>query len=195
MDGAFLDDTFKQCPDAEAIARYLIHEDQGRAFAFVQGARLGYVLQQPALFLHGELCDAYITRATVQGPNRLLFAFLVADPAREPLDFIIYVDAAAWSRRAQLFELGPSGYPIQQEALIFHELSHLRHLETSEGEPRFHDDGRPMLALTRHTYEFFDTELLRYGPVTLGLDQVGTDFVAGAATEKTRTRRGTLRIA
>lgn len=198
MDGPFLADTFSLLPDAAAIARYLIHEDQARAFPFVAQARIAYVLQQPALFLHGEVCDAYITRATVQGPNRLLFAFLAAtygQPELFALDFLIYVDAAAWSRRTWLDERGASGYPIQQEALIFHELSHLRHLETTEGEPRFTDDGRPLLALTRHTYEFFQADLLRYGPATLGLEQVGRDYVAGAATETTRRKRGKLRIA
>lgn len=198
MDGAFLADTFSLMPDAAAIARFLITEDPAAPFAFVQDARIAYLLQQPALFLHGEACDAYITRATVQGANRLLWSFLAAtfgQPERYELDFLIYVDAAAWQRRAWVDEHGPSGYPIQQEALIYHELSHLRHLETSEGEPRFGDDGRPMLALTRHTYEFFDSELRRYGPQTLGLDQVGLDYVAGAQTEKTRRRRGTLRLA
>lgn len=195
MDGAFLADTFSLMPDAAAIARFLITEDPAAPFAFVQDARIAYLLQQPALFLHGEACDAYITRATVQGANRLLFAFLIADPERYPLDFLIYVDAAGWQRRTWVDELGPSGYPIQQEALIFHELSHLRQPLTDEGEPRFHDDGRPMLALVRHTYERFDSELRRYGPVTLGLEQLGADFVAGAAGEKARTRRGKLRLA
>lgn len=195
MDGAFLPDTFSELPTAAEIARYLIHEDQGRAFPFLEQARIGYLLQQPALMLHGQPCDAYITRATVQGANRLLFAFLVADPNYLALDFLVYVDAAAWQRRTWLLVQGASGFPIQQEALIFHELSHLRQLETDEGEPRFHDDGRPMLALVRHTYELFDTDLLRYGPATLELEQLGTDYVAGAAAEKARRKRGTLKLA
>jgi hypothetical protein len=196
VDGAFLADTFSLLPDAAAIARFLIQEDG--TFPFLEQARLAYVLQQPALFLHGELCDAYITRATVQGPNRLFWQFLAAGYGQEelyPLDFLVYVDQAAWDRRAWLDETGASGYPIQREALIFHELSHLRQLETDEGEPRFHDDGRPMLALVRHTYECFSSELLRYGPATLGLDSIGTDFVAGAHVEKKRTRRGKLKLA
>lgn len=203
LDGPFLADTYTLSSDAAAIATYLI--EQEGVFPFLNRARVAYVLQQPALMLHGELADAYITRATVQGPNRLLFAFLVSNfgtpAAREiqaekyPLDFLIYIDASAWARRAWNQESGMSGYPIEREALIFHELSHLRQLETDEGEPRFHDDGRPMLALVRHTYECFSAELLRYGPQTLSLEQVGTDYVAGAATEKARRKRGRLKLA
>lgn len=198
MDGPFLVDTFTPLDEAARIARYLITEDPEQRFPFVARARIGYLLSQPALVLKGAPADAYIAVCMVQGANRLLWQFLAStflDGAqRLPLDFLVYVDAAAWSRRRGA-ERGRSGFPIEQEALIYHELCHLRQLSTSEGEPRYHEDGREMLALQPHTYEFFDTEIRRYGPLTLQLEQVGTDYVAGAKTEKTRRRRGQLRIA
>lgn len=198
LDGPFLADTFSLLPDAAAIATFLIAEDQAQPFPFLADARIAYVLQQPALMLHGEACDAYITRATVQGSNRLLWSFLAScfgQPGRFELDFLIYIDAAGWQRRGWNEEPGVAGYPIEREALVFHELSHLIHAHTGEGEPRFDDEGRPVLALVRHTYERFDSEIRRYGPVTLGLEQLGADFVAGAAAEKARRRRGKLRLA
>lgn len=194
MDGPFLPDTFAALADAEAIARFLL-EDAG-LFPHVAQARIGYLLQQPALMLHGQPCDAFITRATVQGPNRLLFAFLTSEGnGFWPIDFLVYVDAAAWQRRGWCPEAGPSGHGIEREALIYHELSHLKHALTGDGEPRYSDDGRPMLNLVRHSYEFFDHEITRYGPQTLGLEQVGADFVTGAQVEKDRRKRGRLKLA
>lgn len=197
MDGPFLADTYTLLPDAALIARQLVLEADC-PFPFAKDVPIVYLLQQPQLFLRGEPCDAYIAVPKVQGSNRLLWDFLVArftDPKdRHQPDFLVYVDAAAWSLRGRSDEHGRSGFPLPQEALIYHELCHLRHLQ-KDGAPRFHEDGRPMLALQRHTYEFFDLELRRYGPLTLGLDQVGSTFVAGAQAEKTRRRRGTLRLA
>lgn len=196
VDGAFLADTFTRLDDARLIAEALILRDPEQRFPFLTQARIAYLLQQPALTLRGEACDAYIARASVQGAHRLLWQFLAATFApfdRWTVDFVVYVDAAAWQRREWEQELGPTGFPIQREALIYHELCHLRHLQTGDGEPRFGEDGRPMLALTRHTYEFFAEEIRRYGPATLDLVQVGGDFTAGAEHERKRRRRGTLR--
>lgn len=194
----FLRDTFSLCPDAAAIARFLILEDATAAFPFAAQARIAYVLQQPMLLLHGEPAQAYIATARVQGSNRLLWSFLAAQfgqPELFELDFVVYLDAAVWDMLGRDLEPGVSGYPVQREALIYHELCHLRHSHTGEGEPRFGEDGRPLLALTRHTYEFFQAEILRYGPVTLELDQVGLDFVEGAKRERTRKARLGLRRA
>lgn len=192
MDGPFLHDTVSSCRDAAAIGQWLIAKHPTGRFAFAGEARIAYLLQQPALMLHGEAADAYITRASVQGANRLLFDFLTAQrfsATLDPFDFLIYFDAAAWAdRAARNPERGVSGYPILQEALVFHELCHLRQLETSDGEPRYHDDGRAMLALTRHDHERFADEITAYGPVTLEIDGLARDIVAGAAAEKDRRK-------
>lgn len=199
MDGPFLPDSYTLLEDARAIARFLLFDDVEQRFVLARQARIAYVLSQPGLFLKGCAADAYIAMSPVQGSHRGLWQFLAARFATLdtlfPLDFLIYFDAAAWTRRGWSEEVGRSGFPIQREALVYHELSHLRQLSTSEGEPRFHDDGREMLALRPHTYEFFDTEIHRYGPLTLGLEQVGPDYVQGAKEEKARTRRGKLRLA
>lgn len=199
MDGPFLADTLTPLLEAARIARYLIREDPDHPFVHVAQARIVYLLQQPTLMLHGEPVQAYIARATVQGPNHLLWAFLLATryaPKREqpyPLDWIVYVDKAAWDRAAWRQERGASGFPIVREALIYHELTHLRQLETADGEPRFTEDGRPLLALRRHDYEFFDSEIRRYGPATLELVQAALSLAEGARTEHKRERRGKLR--
>lgn len=196
MDGPFLSDTFTLCDDARAIATFLTLQDAQGRFAFAAQARIAYVLQQPALLHRGEPADAVIAQAHVQGQHRAFFEFLSArfsDPLLFAADFLIYIDAAAWSRRAWPLELGPSGFPILREALIFHELCHLRQLSTDDGEPRFSEDGRPLLALTHHTYEFFQDEVIRYGPKTLALEQVTRDLAAGRKTELHRERRGKLR--
>lgn len=197
MDNPFQPDTYTLLEDARAIAAFLLVQDPQGRFPFATQARIAYVQQLEPLMLRGEPCDAYIATAKVQGAHRLLWPFLASrfgEPSRFPLDFLIYIDAAAWTRRGWPVEPGASGFPILREALIYHELCHLRQLFTSEGEPRFGEDGRPLLALTRHTYEFFQDEVLRYGPHTLGLSTLTEDLAAGTRTERHRERRGKLRI-
>lgn len=197
MDGPFLADTFTPCEDARQIADFLIRKDQEHRFVFAADARIAYLLQQPQLTLKGEPADAYIATAKVQGSHRLLFQFLTAQyqPQHYAFDFVVYFDAAAWDTRKRNLEPGASGYSIEREALVYHELCHLKHLHTADDEPRFSEDGRPMLALTRHTYEFFQDEIRRYGPTTLALEQVGADFVAGSKQESARRTRGRLKLA
>lgn len=197
MDGPFLADTFSSLEDARPIAAALVLEPDC-PFAFAEDARIAYVLQQPQLLLHGQPADAYITQLKVQGSNRLLWEFLATQflgADGEAPDFLVYLDAVSWEMRGRDEERGVGGCPLRREALIYHELCHLRHLETPDGEPRFHADGRAMLALQRHTYEFFQEEIRRYGPATLRLDQVGLDYLAGAKEEKARRRRSTRHAA
>ena len=109
-------------------------------------------------------------RPAVDEPSQrrlpLAARFVTAQTSRvqpDSLEFIVYIDAVAWDLRATHSpELGrASGFPIQREALVFHELCHLRHSHTSDGEPRYHEDGRALLALQTHTCEFFASELRR----------------------------------
>lgn len=198
MEGAFFADTLTLCADAQAVLRYLVDQDEGQQFAIATQARITCLLQQPALFLRGQAADAVIASLPVQGVHRLAWDFLVAsfcDPElRELPDFLIYIDAAAWQSRGLVPAKGPSGHTLLREALIFHELLHLRQMTTPDGDPRFHRDGREMLALRRHTYEFFQEEITRYGPTTLGLEQVGLDFVAGHKQEIKRDRPQLRRV-
>lgn len=196
MEFRFLPDTVAPALDAAAIARFLIHEDAEARFQHVRDARIVYVVQQMTLTVRGQEADACIARATVQGQHRMLFDCLTSltFAGGAEVEFIIYFDAAAWARRRENPETGPSGYPVEQEALVYHELCHLVQAETREGEPRFHRDGRIMLNLKDHDYERFDDEIRRYGPVTLGIEQLGTTFVEGAQAEKARHRPKLRRV-
>lgn len=186
---------YTRCDTAGQIASFLIRQDPGAPFVILDQACLVYVLQAEPLFLRGERAHGYIAQAIVQGPHRLLWPFVLERFADAPVDFVVYLDQASWTVFGTDVERGASGFPIRQEALIFHELSHLRQQFTKNGTPRFGDDGRPSLALARHTYECFDTEIRRYGPSTLGLAQISQDLTVGAATEHARRRRGKLRLA
>lgn len=185
---------YARCDVATAIASYLIRGDATAPFVILDQARIAYLLQQEPLFLRGERAHAYIAQAIVQGPHRLLWPFVLGRFADSDVDFVVYLDQESWTAFGQDRERGASTFPIRQEALIFHELSHLRQTFTKNGTPRFGDDGRPTLALARHTYEFFDTEVRRYGPETLALTKAGQDLDAGALAERAR-RRPQLRLA
>lgn len=205
MDGPFLADSFTLLPEAATIAQWLIHVDprlnpktSQRYFDLAKQARIAYLLQQPQLRLKGEPAAAVIATVPVQGMHRLLWQFLLATfaaPDRVAPDFVVYVDAVAWEICGRDEEVGDSGCSIQRERLVFHELLHLRQLETADGEPRYHEDGREMLALRRHTYETFSEEIIEYGPRTSGVEQIGPDYVIGAKAETARQRKGKLRVA
>lgn len=193
MDGPFFEDTYTVCQDAHAILRYLVDHEQQLAIA--RQARIACLLSQPALTLRGEPAAAVIAAMAVQGMHRLAWPFFASRACTsdlgsfDPLEFIIYIDAAEWDTRGrEPVEVGASTFPILREALIFHELLHLRQLTTADGDPKYHQDGREMLALRSHTYECFQEEILKYGPTTLGLDQIALDVVAGHHAESERHR-------
>lgn len=200
MDGPFLVDTFTLVPDADTLAHWLIFDDPRARFPFLTEARLAFVLSQPQLMLKGWPADGVIAQATVQGVHRLAWQFLLsafaAQGALYPPDFVIYLDAAAWGRRAvEPAALGESGSPLGREVLVYHELSHVRQRLTEDGDPREGKDGRPLLALQPHTYEFFDQEVLDYGPVALGLEQAAVDLATGHRDAQTRAKRHGLKRA
>lgn len=94
-------------------------------------------------------------------------------------DFLIVFDSASW---AGLNE-------TEQEALVFHELCHLYQKETGDGAPAEDKEGRPLLALRFHDYEFFDTEVRRYGPETCRLVSAALAIADGHRQAQERGRQ------
>lgn len=179
-----LPDSFALHPEAAAIGAGIIraYDELGH----LSEARLAYVASQPTPMLHGWPCWAFVAQPRVQGPMREWFEWALAGFCApqcegEVPDFVVIVDAALW----------PSWDGERQERVIYHELSHIIVREDPEtGVPKLGEDGRPLLRLKPHDYEFFDAEVRRYGPEVCELDRAAAAIADGyRAAERRRRRR------
>lgn len=163
MPREYFADSFALDKDAQALLNRLrlLPELQ-----HTKDARLVAIASQIEPRLHGAPCRAFICKPGVQGPLAPWFGWALAQFCRPLLegaspDFLIIFDAALWG----------SMNASQREALIYHELCHLRVKEDPDsGAPKLDDEGRPILLVMPHDHELFEAEIRRYGPVALELD-------------------------
>jgi hypothetical protein len=65
-------------------------------------------------------------------------------------------------------------------AWSYHELCHIvARVDENDVERRSPDDGRVLLRLIRHDWEFFTAEVLRYGPSVCGVDDAARAIAKG----------------
>jgi len=177
-----LHDNFALASDVQAIATRLI--DEVDRFAHLGQARFVCLGSQPTVTLRGAQCNAIVTMASVQGPMRRLFDWMVAYFAAPVLDwdepdFLIIVDAAVWSTLDT----------VRQERLVFHELCHVVAIENEYGVPKLDNEGRPMLKVVPHDIEYFHGELERYGLAVCGAEDAATSIAAGFRIDQRNTKK------
>jgi hypothetical protein len=103
----------------------------------------------------------------VQGEFRDLFQQLLAQWfGRLPM-FLIILDQEFWTEAS----------PREREALLFHELSHVKQSLDKNGDPAFDKDGNPKFGLVEHDITAFNAEVARYGAWHSGI----ADFLAAAS--------------
>lgn len=101
----------------------------------------------------GRSVLARVQEPLVQGKLRdLFFQMLVATYGVMP-DFIVTVDRDWWRDAA----------PIAREALVWHELCHVKQVRDKFGELKFDRDGKPVIGLIAHDIEEFRSTVARYG--------------------------------
>ena len=101
----------------------------------------------------GRQVLATVHEPMVQGRLRDLFSqMLVAQYGAMP-NYIVTVDRDWWLDAA----------PIAREALVWHELCHVKQLHDRFGELRFDKDGKPVFGLVGHDVEEFNSTVARYG--------------------------------
>lgn len=168
-------DSFAPAPDVQAALSLLVASCD--EFSHLSDARILCVNSQPVPMLRGTPCAAFICSPQVQvSPLRPLFAFMLAQLSAplfdwEPPDFVLMVDAALW----------PTLDEERQERLIYHELCHVvaRVDEETGLEKRSQEDGRILLKLVPHEYEFFDQEMRKYGPAVCELEPAAVAIADG----------------
>lgn len=175
-------DSYALSAEAQDLLGHLVGSCE--EFAHLQQARIACIASQRTPTLHGWPCHAFIADPKVQGPCKFLFDWMLAGLCA-PLfdwddpDYIIIYDAALW----------PSWSPDYRERLLYHELCHVIPREDENGVPKVGDDGRMLLRLRPHDYEFFEREVERYGPELCELAGAATSIAAGHRAAQRRKLR------
>lgn len=90
----------------------------------------------------------------VQGRLRDLFTQMLVQTYGFMPDFVITLDADFWA----------DATPLQREALVHHELSHVKQANDKFGDPRVNKQtGEPVFELVAHDLEEFNATVKRYG--------------------------------
>ena len=177
-----LPDSFARHDEAQAILENLIREDS--TFAHLVDARIVAIGSQQTPMLNAWPVEAWIAAPKVQGVFRGFFEWALsqlAAPVTSVPEYVVMVDVATWgSKTAE-----------EQERLLFHELCHVIVREDENGVPKCHRDGRMMLRLRPHEFEFFDAEVRKYGPEVCQVEQAASGIADGhrAAQARRRPRR------
>lgn len=100
-----------------------------------------------------ELGSVHVVKSMFQGAFKDLGLQLLADMLGTLPQFLVVLDAQWWAQAAQQ----------DREALVWHELCHVRQSLDKFGAPRFDRDGLPVFGLVPHDVEAFESEVVRYG--------------------------------
>lgn len=166
----------------QAIAARLIRD--AAEFSHLREARIVCVRSEPELFLRGEKAFAYVGAARPSGSNSklhayLLWAFCAELTGADDPEFLILFDGSSWDGLDD----------ESKEWLVFHELCHIVQKLDEDDQPKEDTDGRPLLAVRSHDYEFFDQEVRRYGPETCRIVGAALAIADGHRTAQRRHRK------
>jgi hypothetical protein len=174
-------DTFALAPDAQAAMGTLIARlDE---FAHLSDARIVCVNSERVPMLRGNPCVAFIGQPSVQGPYSPWFTWALAQfcaplCAGELPDFLVMIDRAVFESLDN----------ERRERVLYHELCHVVPREDEFGIPKLGQDGRLLLKIIPHDFEFFDREVRRYGPDTCELVPAALALADGLRAAQQRRR-------
>jgi hypothetical protein len=113
-----------------------------------------YLLKCDTLVKGGKMVLGAVHEPNVQGKLRDLFLMLLQSFFGRIPHYLIVLDREFWLNEAT---------PIQREALLYHELSHVKQATDKYGALKFDKDGNPVWALVEHDISAFNDEVARYG--------------------------------
>lgn len=103
-----------------------------------------------------ELGSVHAVKTMFQGGFKDLGLQLLAGMLGELPQFLVVLDLAWWRQAT----------PLQREALVWHELCHVRQAVDKFGAPKFDRDGLPVFGLVEHDITAFESEVQRFGAWT-----------------------------
>lgn len=143
----------KGIPHPAEIAARVVKLDEHKHLAENEVRFLWLMRASPAT-MGGREVIGMVHEVDVKGRLRDLFFQLLVKQYGFMPDFIVTM-SAEWWREAT---------PLQREALVHHELAHVRQALDKNGEPRVNKQtGEPILALVAHDLEEFQSTVERYG--------------------------------
>jgi hypothetical protein len=100
-----------------------------------------------------ELGSVHAVKTMAQGGFKDLFTMMLGRLLGTVPDYVIVINAEWWAAASAR----------EKDALIFHELSHVKQAVDDFGALRFDKDGFPVWALVGHDVEAFNAEVARFG--------------------------------
>jgi hypothetical protein len=122
----------------------------------------------------GRMIAGMVHEPKVQGHLKDLFEMLVEQFFGEMPAFIITLDIENWQASSDR----------QREALIWHELAHIKQDVDQYDAPKFSKDGLPVYRLVEHDVTAFVSEVERYGAWTSDIQSMVNAANNRPATEK-----------
>lgn len=100
-----------------------------------------------------ELGSMHDAKYLAQGGFKELFSQLLVQWMGYAPQFVMVLDADWWAQASD----------TEAEALVWHELSHIRQKVDKYGAPKFSQDGTPSYGVQEHDVAAFKSEVARYG--------------------------------
>ena len=100
-----------------------------------------------------ELGSVHTVKTMFQGQFKDLCLMMLERMMGYMPDYVVVVDAQWWAQASD----------IEREALIYHELCHVKQAIDAFGGLKFDRDGLPVFEVIKHDIEAFDAEVRRYG--------------------------------
>lgn len=107
-----------------------------------------------------ELGSVHAVKTMFQGGFKDLGLQLLAGMLGGLPEFLVVLDREWWAQAS----------PVQREALVWHELCHVRQSLDKFGAPKFDRDGLPVFGIVEHDITAFNSEVARYGAWTSDID-------------------------
>lgn len=144
---------------AVIAARLMLHEEHQHLVE--NEITIEYLMAADNVHRAGKQVIGAVHLPTVQGRLKSLFEMLLGDFFGELPDFLMVIDLAWWEEASA----------IDREALIWHELCHVRQEIDQYGALKFDQDGNPKYGLREHDVTSFNSEVARYGAWSPDLQQ------------------------
>lgn len=129
--------------------------------------RIEYLFRHESKQKGGKFVLGSVHEPTCQGEMRPLFEWLIERLFGSMPDYVMILDRGFWN----------SVTPQTREALIYHELCHIKQKLDEYGSPRFNRiTGQPIYGLVAHDLEEFQAVVAKYGEWSPDI----ADFIAAA---------------
>lgn len=143
-------------PDADnhpaTIVARLIEDEEHKHIKECE-IKIDYLMARSAKRKGGKQIIGAVHLPTVQGRLKDLFEQLLSGFFGEMPQFLMIIDEAWWNEADE----------TSREALVWHELSHIKQETDAFGDLRFDQDGNPKFGLVEHDVSAFHSEVARYG--------------------------------